>query len=94
MDNSISDILASVTRAHADSASFASDTQKQDDLQFLTRVWIAERAAPELLPYPAELMERVMDRLRKQVRTSYMTSSRGNGQWTDGGRLGTGRLKT
>jgi hypothetical protein len=37
------------------------------DLQALTRAWMAERAAPELRPYPHTLMERVMGRIRRQV---------------------------
>lgn len=68
MDFSISDIVASVTRAHnAASAVDADSQQQQKDLQLLTRAWISERVAPELLPYPAELMSRIMSRIRKQV---------------------------
>ena len=37
------------------------------DLQELTRCWVAERIAPELLPWPSELMDRVLERIRKQV---------------------------
>ena len=37
------------------------------DLQELTRVWVTERSAPEILPWPDTLMERVLDRVRKQV---------------------------
>ncbi|KAI9710492.1 MAG: GINS complex subunit [Bogoriella megaspora] len=37
------------------------------DLQLLTRSYIAERCAPEILPYPSLLMERTMARLRKQI---------------------------
>jgi GINS complex subunit 4 len=37
------------------------------DLQELTRAWVAERVAPELLPYPDALMERVLGRIRRQV---------------------------
>ena len=37
------------------------------DLQELTRAWVAERMAPELLPWPEELMERMLERIRKQV---------------------------
>jgi GINS complex subunit 4 len=43
--------------------------QETKDLQILTRAWVAERVAPELLPYPEELMERVLERIAKQVRT-------------------------
>jgi hypothetical protein len=56
----IDDILASVT---------TSDRlpQRTADLQALTRAWVAERCAPELLPYPEELIERVMERVKLQV---------------------------
>jgi len=60
MDDDIADILASV--------SAPSISQRTLDLQALTRAWVAERTAPELLPYPTELVERVMERLGKQVR--------------------------
>ena len=37
------------------------------DLQELTRLWVIERCAPEILPWPSALMERVLDRMRQQV---------------------------
>ncbi|KAF2711642.1 GINS complex, Sld5 component [Pleomassaria siparia CBS 279.74] len=37
------------------------------DLQELTRCWVAERVAPELLTWPEELMERVLERIRRQI---------------------------
>jgi GINS complex subunit 4 len=37
------------------------------DLQQLTRAWVTERSAPELLPWPAELVERTMARVAAQV---------------------------
>ncbi|MCJ1355629.1 MAG: GINS complex subunit [Icmadophila ericetorum] len=37
------------------------------DLQALTRAWVIERSAPELLPWPEALMERVLERIRKQI---------------------------
>lgn len=40
------------------------------DLQALTRAWVIERGAPEVLPWPEALMERVLERIRKQVRAS------------------------
>jgi GINS complex subunit 4 len=42
--------------------------QETKDLQILTRAWVAERVAPELLPYPEELMDRILERIAKQVR--------------------------
>lgn len=37
------------------------------DLQALTRAWVNERVAPEVLPYPAELMVRVMQGIARLV---------------------------
>ncbi|KAF5874537.1 putative dna replication complex gins protein sld5 protein [Botrytis fragariae] len=38
------------------------------DLQALTRVWINERGAPEILPWPPNnLVERVTERIKKQI---------------------------
>lgn len=55
----IDDILAEV----------AGDAVPQEtrDLQELTRAWVNERSAPEILPWPESLMERMMDRIRQQV---------------------------
>jgi GINS complex subunit 4 len=55
----IDDILADLDTAHA--------PQESTDLQHLTRSWIAERCAPELLPYPTELMDRVLARIASQI---------------------------
>lgn len=60
MDADISDILASV--------SAPSIPQRTLDLQALTRAWVNERTSPELLPHPASLIDRVTDRIKKQVR--------------------------
>ncbi|GAB7355407.1 hypothetical protein MBLNU459_g5924t1 [Dothideomycetes sp. NU459] len=57
----IDDILASVSAPRI--------PQRTLDLQALTRAWVSERTAPELLPYPASLVERVMERLRMQIET-------------------------
>ena len=58
----IDDILASVDRDHISTSESASA-----DHQLLTRYWVAERATPELLPWPGPLMDRMMDRVTKQV---------------------------
>ncbi|KAF2402333.1 GINS complex, Sld5 component [Trichodelitschia bisporula] len=55
----IDDILAEVDRAGV--------PQEARDLQSLTRLWVAERVAPEMQPYPEDLMERVLDRIAKQI---------------------------
>ena len=54
----IQDILDSVTPDPAPAES---------DLQLLVRAWVNERVAPEILPYPGELVERIMGRMRNQV---------------------------
>jgi GINS complex subunit 4 len=57
----IADILASVSGGPL-------IPQGTLDLQALTRAWVNERTAPELLPYPADLVDRTMERVAKQVR--------------------------
>ncbi|WPH00615.1 Hypothetical protein R9X50_00344500 [Acrodontium crateriforme] len=59
MDQDIQDILASV--------SAPTIPQRSIDLQALTRAWVQERTSPELLPYPSDLIERTMERLKKQI---------------------------
>jgi GINS complex subunit 4 len=56
----IDDILASVSNTER-------IPQRTFDLQALTRAWVAERCASELLPYPEELIDRVMERIKMQV---------------------------
>ncbi|KAJ6025512.1 hypothetical protein N7444_013191 [Penicillium canescens] len=60
----IDDILASVDRGPG-----ASRESAALDHQLLTRFWVAERAVSEVLPWPAPLMERMMDRVRMQIET-------------------------
>jgi GINS complex subunit 4 len=45
------------------------------DLRELTRAWVTERSAPEILPWPDTLMERVLERVRKQVRLIFPSTS-------------------
>ncbi|PYH65629.1 putative GINS DNA replication complex subunit Sld5 [Aspergillus vadensis CBS 113365] len=59
----IDDILASVDRT-ADTSTPESTAL---DHQLLTRFWVAERAVAELLPWPTSLMERMMERVRRQI---------------------------
>ncbi|KAF1963298.1 GINS complex, Sld5 component [Byssothecium circinans] len=61
MDNieDIDDILAEIT--------VDSTPQETRDLQELTRCWVAERVAPELLAWPEDVVERVLERIRKQI---------------------------
>ncbi|KAF1916233.1 hypothetical protein BDU57DRAFT_224043 [Ampelomyces quisqualis] len=55
----IDDLLAEVA---VDSTS-----RETRDLQELTRCWVAERVAPEILPWPSQLMDRVLERIRRQI---------------------------
>lgn len=41
--------------------------QQTQDLQDLSRAWVIERSAPEILPWPDSLMERVLERIHQQV---------------------------
>lgn len=40
---------------------------RQSDLARLTKVWVHERLAPELLPYEGELIERILEGMRQQT---------------------------
>ena len=62
MDFDIDDILASVDKPLA-----ASPSSTALDHQLLTRLWIAERSAPEVLPWPAAIMDRITNRLGTQI---------------------------
>jgi len=44
-----------------------STADASQDVKDLTRSWIAERAAPEILPYQSALLERLMERIRHQI---------------------------
>ena len=55
----IEDILASVDD-HGTQSAFL-------DLQKLTRAWMAERSSPELLQWPATLMDRMLNKIKTQV---------------------------
>ena len=57
----ISDILAEVD--------IDAVPQSTRDLQELTRAWVTERSAPEILPWPSVLIDRLLERLKRQVRT-------------------------
>ncbi|KAK3695007.1 hypothetical protein B0T22DRAFT_497186 [Podospora appendiculata] len=47
---------------------FHSVPREKRDLQDLTRAWVAERSAPELLPWPAGgLFERINDNIKRQI---------------------------
>ncbi|PYH41447.1 putative GINS DNA replication complex subunit Sld5 [Aspergillus saccharolyticus JOP 1030-1] len=60
----IDDILASVDR-HDPSTPESTAL----DHQLLTRFWVAERGISELLPWPGALMDRMMERVRRQIET-------------------------
>ena len=72
MDIDISDILADVSRSQNYPSSsqhrhLETDTEAFTDYQLLTRAWIFERCAPDLLLYPTDLMARVMSRVQAQI---------------------------
>ncbi|KAL2124619.1 hypothetical protein VTJ04DRAFT_984 [Mycothermus thermophilus] len=47
---------------------FHSIPQEKRDLQELTRAWVAERSAPELLPWPSNgFFERINDNIKRQI---------------------------
>lgn len=60
IDDILADLDQSVTPAFSDAAL---------DHQLLTRFWVSERVAPEVLRWPTDLMERVMSRVREQTET-------------------------
>ncbi|GAM86634.1 hypothetical protein ANO11243_046490 [Dothideomycetidae sp. 11243] len=65
----IDDILASVSSDN-------SEPLATRDMRALTRCWIAERSAPELLPYASDVIERVTSRIADQIATvETLTSS-------------------
>ena len=43
------------------------DTYLKDDLRLLKQAWTSERMAPELLPFVGSLLDRIMERIRRQV---------------------------
>ena len=79
MDMDIDALLSSIQRGGNyapddvgdDDYSHQEDRREQQgrwaDLQALTRAWVNERSAPELLPYPHDLVARVMARVGRQV---------------------------
>jgi GINS complex subunit 4 len=66
MDLDISDILADVHSSPLSSKDHLASTAHLDHQQ-LTRLWTSERTCPDLLPWPTELMQRVMARVRAQI---------------------------
>lgn len=47
--------------------------QETSDLQTLVRAWVTERSAPEILPWPGSLMERILQRINHQVELERMS---------------------
>jgi GINS complex subunit 4 len=66
MDLDISDILADVHSSSLSSHDHLASTAHLDHQQ-LTRLWTFERTCPDILPWPTELMQRVMSRVRAQI---------------------------
>lgn len=67
--NDIDDIIAAVVPPTTYDARLL-------DLQALTRAWINERSAPDLLPYPEALMQRIMLSIRSQVYSRELSIAR------------------
>ncbi|KAK6364815.1 GINS complex subunit [Exophiala oligosperma] len=96
MDLDISDILADVSRpsggisGSTNSISHsATDTDTFVDHQLLVRAWTSERCAPDLLPYPEDLMGRVMSRVQNQIiRIEDMASGMGDGGFSSAANFG------
>lgn len=59
---------ASAANLNQSTSSYSSGSSTRDsDLVSLQRIWIAERTAPEILPFDEALIDRIMGRLREQV---------------------------
>ena len=69
----IDDILADVSTGRGLGA------PESDQMQF-TRAWVTEKCAPELLPWPGALIERVMNRIARQVSFWYLLEAFDLGQ--------------
>lgn len=64
----IDDILATITH-HGPSDPLSDSSSSQSDYALLTKFWVAERSAPDLLPWPTSLMDRINSRISSQVGT-------------------------
>ena len=57
---------ASAANLNQSTSSYSSGSSTRDsDLVSLQRIWIAERTAPEILPFDEALIDRIMGRLRR-----------------------------
>lgn len=66
---------ASAANLNQSTSSYSSGSSTRDsDLVSLQRIWIAERTAPEILPFDEALIDRIMGRLREQIRYIEETS--------------------
>jgi GINS complex subunit 4 len=66
MELDISDILAEVHSSSLSPQDQLASTANLDHQQ-LTRLWTSERTCPDILPWPTELMQRVMARVQAQI---------------------------
>ena len=66
MELDISDILADVHSSSLSPQDQLASTAHLDHQQ-LTRLWTSERTCPDILPWPTELMQRVMARVQAQI---------------------------
>lgn len=43
------------------------EQQKQEDIELLQKAWIREKTAPDIFPYEEDLIERMLERIRRQL---------------------------
>jgi GINS complex subunit 4 len=83
----ISDILTSIAHPRTNNTTSSSHNAPRQhprhlDQQALTRAWINERVAPELLPYPSELIQRCSKAVAGQIEV--LEGMAGSGYGGDG----------
>jgi GINS complex subunit 4 len=88
----ISDILTSISHHPRTNFTTSPNTPHPRflDQQALTRAWINERVAPELLPYPAELIDRCSKAVAKQIEVLEGLAGSGYGGGDDAAGGGSG----
>lgn len=68
IENLISDLRQDTRATHRDHNDAHSTASKKKDIESLRRIWVAERVSPEILPFDEALLDRIMTRVRHQVR--------------------------
>ncbi|SAM07532.1 hypothetical protein [Absidia glauca] len=57
------------------SSLYANDSSNEDSVVILTRLWMNERNAPELLPYQKQLIDNLIEMIEDQAMMDEMTSN-------------------